>query len=129
MGATPCPSYLYKILYTLSVYVTNYSDARANLAALMDKAADDREEIRITRRGKPDVVLISAEDLEGLKETAYLLRSPANAERLLASLDNVTRGTGLTEVSPDALATLRREIDRGATADEAFARAGLPRER
>lgn len=106
--------------------VTNYSDARANLASLMDKATDDREEIRITRRGKPDVVLIAAEDLEGLKETNYLLRSPVNAERLLASLDNVTRGEGLTELTPQALATLRREVDCGASAEEAFSHAGLP---
>ncbi|HET7769383.1 MAG TPA: type II toxin-antitoxin system prevent-host-death family antitoxin [Chloroflexota bacterium] len=111
------------------MYVTNYSDARANLAALMDRATEDREEIRITRRGKPDVVLISADDLEGLRETAYLLRSPANAERLLASLDNAARGAGLTELSPDALAILRREIDQGASAEEAFERAGVPLDR
>ena len=112
-------------MYAYRVYVTNYSDARANLAALMDKATDDREEIRITRRGRPDVVLISADDLEGLKETAYLLRSPVNAARLLSSLDNAASGDGITEVSPEALEALRRAIESGATAEEAFAQAGL----
>jgi antitoxin YefM len=94
----------------MTVVVTNYSDARANLAALMDKATDDAEEIRITRRGKRDVVLIAAEALEGLKETAYLLRSPANAERLLAAIEGARRGAGV-RVTRDDLAAMRREVE------------------
>ncbi|MGH2352961.1 MAG: type II toxin-antitoxin system Phd/YefM family antitoxin, partial [Chloroflexota bacterium] len=74
--------------------VTSYSDARANLATLMDRATQDAEEVRITRRGKPDVVLIAADELEGLRETAYLLRSPANAERLVAAIEQARRGEG-----------------------------------
>lgn len=75
--------------------VTTYSAARANLASLMDKAIDNCEEVRIHRRGRPDVVLIAADELDGLRETAYLLRSPANAERLLAAIERVRRGEGV----------------------------------
>lgn len=87
--------------------VTSYSEARANLAALMDKATEDAEEIRITRRGKPDVVLIAAAELEGLRETAYLLRAPANAERLLAALRDVRQGQNVDALD---LVALKREV-------------------
>jgi len=87
--------------------VTSYSEARANLAALMDKATEDAEEIRITRRGKPDVVLIAATELEGLREAAYLLRAPANAERLLAALRDVREGQNVDALDLEAL---KREV-------------------
>jgi prevent-host-death family protein len=48
-----------------AVIVTSYSEARGNLAFLMDRAVEDAEELHITRRGKPDVVLIAADELEG----------------------------------------------------------------
>jgi antitoxin YefM len=84
----------YKRLYNDGVIVTSYSDARANLASLMDRATEDREEVRITRQGRPDVMLVAAEEWEGWKETVYLLRSPANAQRLLAALERAYRGEG-----------------------------------
>ncbi|MDQ3702915.1 MAG: type II toxin-antitoxin system prevent-host-death family antitoxin [Chloroflexota bacterium] len=87
--------------------VTSYSEARANLASLMDKATEDAEEIRITRRGKPDVVLITAAELEGLRETAYLLRVPANAERLLTALRDVREGQNVEALDLNAL---KREV-------------------
>lgn len=90
--------------------ITSYSTARANLASLMEQAVQDAEEIRITRRGKPDVVLISAAELEGLRETAYLLRSPANAEKLLEALARAQRGEGVV-VSATDLAGIRRELE------------------
>ena len=74
--------------------VTTYSAARANLASLMDKVVEDVEEVRITRRGKPDVVLISADELDRWRETIYLLRSPANAARLLPAIEAAYRGEG-----------------------------------
>ncbi|MET7567617.1 type II toxin-antitoxin system prevent-host-death family antitoxin [Streptomyces sp. NPDC005492] len=52
----------------------------------------DREEVVITRAGHDPVVIVSLEDYESLKETAYLLRSPANARRLLASIDELENG-------------------------------------
>lgn len=63
-----------------------YTEARANLARLWDKVAQDRETVVITRRGAEKVALISAAELASLEETAYLLRSPKNAERLLTAL-------------------------------------------
>ncbi|SHJ49541.1 antitoxin YefM [Hymenobacter daecheongensis DSM 21074] len=60
----------------------SYSAARANLAALMDQAASDREAIIISRRGKEAMALLPAAELAGLLETIYRLRSPRNAGRL-----------------------------------------------
>ena len=57
---------------------TTYTAARANLAKLLDSATEDREIVLIRRRGGEDVALIAADELEGLLETAHLLRSPAN---------------------------------------------------
>ncbi len=64
---------------------TTYSQARAHLAALCDEAISTREPIIIHRRGAEDVALIAADELRGLMETAHLLRSPRNAERLLTA--------------------------------------------
>lgn len=66
---------------------TTYSQARANLADLCRRAVEDREPIVISRRGAEDVVLIAADELAGLLETAHLLRSPENARRLLNALN------------------------------------------
>jgi antitoxin YefM len=84
----------------------SYTEARANLARLMDAAVDDRETIIIRRRNGKDVALIAADELEGLMETAYLLRSPRNAERLLAALE---RAKARTE-SPMTIDELRRNV-------------------
>lgn len=65
---------------------TTYSRARAQLKALMDRAVNDREVIVVRRRTGGDVALIAADELESLIETAHLLRSEKNAERLLAAL-------------------------------------------
>ena len=61
---------------------TTYTGARKNLATLMDQVTDTHEPVLIRRRGKAPVALIAAEDLSSWMETAYLLRSPKNAERL-----------------------------------------------
>jgi antitoxin YefM len=60
----------------------SYTAARENLAATMDKVCNDCEPVIITRSRKPAVVLMSLKEYESLEETAYLLRSPANAERI-----------------------------------------------
>ena len=62
---------------------TTYSNARAHLAALMDQVTDTREPVVIRRRGAEPVALVAADELAGWMETAYLLRSPKNARRLL----------------------------------------------
>jgi len=68
---------------------TTYTQARANLSSLLEKAGEDGETIIIRRRNGEAVALISAAELTSLKETAHLLRSPRNAERLLAALKSV----------------------------------------
>jgi antitoxin YefM len=71
-----------------------YSEARANLAALLDRATQDRETVIITRRGGAPAALIAADDLASLLETVYLLRAPATAERLLSALARAKAGAG-----------------------------------
>jgi antitoxin YefM len=71
-----------------------YTDARARLAELMDRAGEDLETVIITRRGARDVALVSADELRGLQELAHLFRSPANARRLLAAIERSERGQG-----------------------------------
>ena len=66
---------------------TTYTQARANLASLLDKVVDDKQVLVIKRRDNRNVALISQEDLSSLLETAYLLRSPKNAARLLSALE------------------------------------------
>jgi antitoxin YefM len=70
---------------------TTYSAAREQLKALMDRVVEDREVVVVRRRNGGDVALVAAEELEGLLETAHLLRSPRNAERLLSALERARR--------------------------------------
>lgn len=71
-----------------------YTAARANLASTMDRVCDDHEALIITRNGQQSVVMLSLDDYKSLEETAYLLRSPANAKRLLAAVEDLGRGRG-----------------------------------
>jgi antitoxin YefM len=71
-----------------------YSETRAHFAEVLNRVADDREEVVVTRSGREDVVIVSREDYESLRETAYLLRNPANARRLLAAIDRLEGGGG-----------------------------------
>ena len=69
-----------------------YSDARKNLANLMDTVCADSDAVVITRRKAKPVVLMSLDEYNSIQETAYLLRSPANAARLLASKEEMQHG-------------------------------------
>jgi antitoxin YefM len=71
-----------------------YSQARRNLAKTMDQVCDDHAPIIITRKNLRSVVMISLEDYQALEETAYLLRSPKNAQRLLESIHELQTGGG-----------------------------------
>lgn len=71
-----------------------YSESRAKYAETLSAVVDDREEVIITRAGHDPVVMVALDDYESLKETAYLLRSPENARRLLASIDRLEHGDG-----------------------------------
>jgi antitoxin YefM len=73
-----------------------YSNARTQLAATMKKVCDNHEPVIITRQKQESVVMLSLEDFRALEETAYLLRVPKNARRLLESIAELERGGGKT---------------------------------
>lgn len=81
-----------------------YSSARENLAKIWDEIEDGLEEIVLRRRGHEDLALIPARELRSLKETAQLLRSPRNAERLLTALACLWQDSGPEFESIEALA-------------------------
>jgi antitoxin YefM len=85
---------------------TSYTKARERLAALCDAVASTREPVIIHRRGAEDVALIAASELSSLTETAHLMRSPKNAERILTALARARAGEG-SPLTPDEL---RREL-------------------
>ena len=92
----------------MTVEIT-YTQARATLAKLLDEVIQDREIVIIKRRGQEDAALISADELSSLIETAYLLRSPANAKRLLEALGRALKNEG----QPLTVDTLRSEVGLG----------------
>jgi antitoxin YefM len=85
---------------------TTYTELRENLASYLDRVVDDREVVVVKRRGARDVAIIAADELAGLEETAHLMRSPANARRLLESLHELDRGRG----KKMSVAQLRRSV-------------------
>ena len=84
----------------------SYSEARNNLASLLDRVTEDCEVAVIRRRGHEGVAMISESELSSLLETAYLLRSPKNAERLLKALKRAQSGT----TKPSSLEDLKKEF-------------------
>ena len=74
-----------------------YTSARGNLAKTMSKVCDDHSPVIITRKTAQPVVMMSLEDYESLEETAYLLRSPKNARRLLESIAELESGQGVEQ--------------------------------
>lgn len=86
-------------------FQTTYSNARENLASLLEQVAVNREIVIINRRGFEDVAMVTASELSSLLETVHLLRSPKNAERLLKAL----RRAQAKSVKPKPLAKLRKE--------------------
>lgn len=90
----------------MATVVTSYTEARAKLASLCDHVASSREMVIIKRRNAEDVALVSAEELEGIIETAHLLRSPKNAERLIRALERAHSQT----VAPSSIEVLRKRV-------------------
>lgn len=76
----------------------SYTRARGNLAKTMEKVCDDHAPVIITRKSAGAVVMISLEDYQALEETAYLLRSPKNAKRLIESIAELETGGGTEKV-------------------------------
>lgn len=74
--------------------VMSYSESRANYAEVLSNVVDDCEEVVITRAGHEPVVMIPLAEYESLKETAYLLRSPANARMLQERIGRMRNGSG-----------------------------------
>ncbi|UPK32264.1 type II toxin-antitoxin system prevent-host-death family antitoxin [Bradyrhizobium sp. 186] len=70
----------------------SYTELRSNLAAYMDQVCDDRAPLVVTRQNARSVVMLSEEEYEGLVETVHLLKSPANAARLLRSIKEADEG-------------------------------------
>ena len=84
----------------------SYTEARANLAKLLDDAVHNNEIVIVNRRNHENVALIAERELAGLLETAHLMRSPKNARRILAAIRR-----SLEEPPPaESLSELRREI-------------------
>lgn len=80
-----------------------YSHTRQHLAEIMNKVSDDRAPVLITRQSGKPVVMMSLDDYNALEETAYLLRSPKNAKRLMAAVEQLSRSGGVArELAADA---------------------------
>lgn len=79
----------------LKMDAITYTTVRANLASTMDRVCNDHEALIITRNGEQSVVMLSLEDYKALEETAYLLRTPANAKRLLTAAAQLNAGKGV----------------------------------
>jgi len=85
---------------------TTYTNLRQSLAAVLDRVVNDREVVIVVRKGEKKVAMVPADELAGLMETAHLLRSPRNAQRLLSALRRAVARKG----RPEPLGKLRREM-------------------
>ncbi len=88
---------------------TTYTNLRQSLASVLDRVANDREVVIVRRKGDKKVALIPADELSGLLETAHLLRSPKNAQRLLTAMHRAAGRKG----KPESIEKLRREMGLG----------------
>jgi antitoxin YefM len=84
------------------MHAISYTAVRANLAVTMDRVCADHAPVIITRNGQPSVVMLSLEDYEAISETAYLMRSPLNAQRLLEAVQALDKGEGIAHEIPHA---------------------------
>jgi len=88
---------------------TTYTNLRQSLASVLDRVANNREVVIVRRKGEKTVAMVPADELMGLMETAHLLRSPKNAQRLLTALRRAVGRKG----KPEPLEKLRREMGLG----------------
>ena len=95
-----------RIMEVKNMLQTTYTNARANLASLCDEVIENREIVVIRRRKGSNVAMIAADELQSLVESAHLMRSPKNAERLLSALERALKEGG----EPSTLESLRAEI-------------------
>lgn len=88
---------------------TNYTNLRQNLASVLDEVIEDRGCVIVSRTGKEDVAILAASELSSMLETLHLLRSPANAKKLLAAMERADELEGVP-VESQALEELREEL-------------------
>jgi antitoxin YefM len=89
----------------MSISLT-YTQARANLARLLDEVSFNKEVVIINRKNAENVALVSESELSGILETAHLLRSPKNAQRLLRALLKVQENNEI----PESIENLKKEF-------------------
>lgn len=99
---------------------TTYSALREKLASFLDQVVDDREIVIVRRRGERDVAILAADELAGILETAHLLRSPKNAERLMRALKRSLKGEG----TPITVDELRRSVGLNEDDTSGYVKAG-----
>ena len=85
---------------------TSYSSLRENLASMLDRVVNDREVVVVRRKRGQPVAMVAADELSSLLETAHLLRSPRNDQRLLDALSNSLK----RKAKPESLDKLRKEM-------------------
>ena len=81
--------------------VINFTEARNNLKSVLDKVVDDANVTIIARRDAPDAVVMSLDTYNSIMETAYLLKSPANAQRLARSIRQHRAGDAVEQTLID----------------------------
>ncbi len=81
--------------YPVHVKSITYTAARENMASTINRVCEDHATVVITKNRGQAVVMVSLEEYESLQETTHLLRSPANAKRLMDAVDALERGKGL----------------------------------
>jgi antitoxin YefM len=101
-----CTVFLYISGGVTVMLQTTYTNARANFAGLCDEVTENREIVVIRRRKGSNVAMIAADELQSLVESAHLMRSPKNAERLLSALERALKGVG----DASSLKSLRSEV-------------------
>lgn len=81
----------------------NYTESRKRYAEILDSVTEDRDPVVITRAGHDPVIMVSLDDYESLRETAYLMRSPANARRIFDAMEELDNGSGVPRdlIDPD----------------------------
>lgn len=89
---------------------TNYTNLRQNLASILDEAIEDRGLIIVSRPGKEDVAILAASELSSMMETLHLLKSPANAKKLLAAMERADELEGV-EIESQSLEQLCEELE------------------
>ncbi|MEM7594099.1 MAG: type II toxin-antitoxin system prevent-host-death family antitoxin [Cyanobacteria bacterium P01_A01_bin.83] len=89
---------------------TNYTNLRQNLASILDEAIADRSVTIVTRQGKEDVAILAADELANILETLHLLRSPANAHKLMAAMERADAIENEPETKSESLGELCQEL-------------------